>query len=1032
MERRAGSPARFPLFADFGPDRDPARPIVAHAADYHFGRRGDALTGPLHEMLLDLLKSLVGRKPGRPRPEAIARSIDEVLVVAQDRLVAGQVDEALLQYQRALDLDPYHVVALNQVALCLTKLKRDAEAAVYFERAALIDDSFAPALVNLAIQLNEQYRSAEAERYLEMARKVAPDEAHVDGVLGAVKMLRGRPHEANEIQLSAWLKSFDTKDFAHNFLFNCSYPSGAPAARLTAEHVFWAETRPPADPAVTAVTSKPFLRTPVSGRKIRIGYISGDFRQHSVRYFFRPLLENHDRTSFEVFVYHDMAYEDEQTRLIRDRADHFRSIANQPDAEVARLLREDGLDVLVELAGHTSITRVQLFRERLVPLQLTAIGYPPTTGIREIDFKVVDSHTAPPGAEKYYAERLMRLPTSFWCFNPLEQTPEVQPAPAERNGHVTFGCFGNISKISQRALSLWARIMREVPDSRLVLKAITFQDEEAKESIRRWLAAAEIDLERVSLVPPDKPELLYAAYSVIDIVLDTYPFNGGTTSCYALWMGVPIVTLQGEQLVSRMGASMLQTLGLPELIAEDDEGYVSAAVSLACDLPRLAKIRSEMRPRMLATPLGNGALYAREFERACLDALRERDAGLPTPAARLPTPVLDEAELVRRAEFVQRTGQLSAALRIADYCLAHYPASISACIVKSSLLEGTGRLDDARRLLADAIATHQAPDVQRGLEVNLSRLELMLGLHDSVLERCSRLDREPLDGIGRLHVDLYSAAAQAWRDLPAATEPGARSAGGLDERSLWVVHCDDDGEFGGFVESIASALGSLPRTLRRVRGEGRMAQCLRAVADADVDHVVFLRKSARILSPDFLQELEQALQRFDIVAAAGSERVGGTLWFDAGYPAVHGAIVLPNGGPVGGLNLSVYGPTRRRFHPDLAVLDASLFAVRRAALSVVEFDLELDGEHSLCEFDWFVRARAAGLQLGAAPRLCIANLDFRRRAGANWHDCARRFVEKHGLSEPTNDDPVAGAAVLLPSPRHALAVVGRFTAESAA
>lgn len=983
-------------------------------------------------MLLDLLKSLVGRKPGRLRPEAIARSIDELLVVAQDHLGAGKVAEALQQYQRALELDPYHVVALNQVALCLTKLKRDAEAAEYFQRAALIDDSFAPGLVNLAIQLNDQYRSAEAERYLEMARKVAPDEAHVDGVLGAVKMLRGRPHEANEIQLSAWLKSFDAKDFAHNFLFNCSYPSHAGAERLTAEHLFWAETRPPADPAVAAVTSSPFGRLPAAGGRVRIGYISGDFRQHSVRYFFRPLLENHDRSGFEVFVYHDMAYEDDQTRAIRAAADHFRPIANQPDAEVARLLRDDRLDILVELAGHTSITRIHLFRERLAPLQITALGYPPTTGVREIDLKVVDGHAAPPGAERYYAERLMRLPTSFWCFNPLEKTPEVQPTPAERNGFVTFGCFGNISKISQRVLSLWARIMRELPDSRLVLKAITFQDEEAKESIRRWLAAADLELARITLVPPDKPEQLYAAYAAIDIVLDTYPFNGGTTSCFALWMGVPIVTLQGEQLVSRMGASMLHTLGLSDLVAEDDDAYVSAATSLARDVPRLARIRREMRPRMLTTPLANGALYAREFERACIDALRDAERGLPGADPRPPTPVLDEAELLRRAEFVQRTGQLAAAMRIVDYCLKHYPDSTGGCIVKSSLLEGAGKLEEARALLAGAVDAQGDAAQRRGLEVNLVRLELLLARHDRVLERCARLREEPLDGIGRLHVDLYAAAAQAWRDGLQDRAESTHGAQAMRDRTLWVVHCDDDGRFAELTQSLASAIGAVPRTLRRVGGDGRMAQSLQAASEADADWVVFLRASARIYCDGFMRELELAFEHFDVVAGAGAERLGGTLWFDAGYPAVHGAIVLPNAGPVGGLNLSVYGPARRRFHPKLAVLDASVFAVRRGALAEVDFDFELDGEHSLCEFDWFARAGAAGLRLGAAPRLGIANLDFRRRSGANWHDCALRFREKHGLGDRPESDPLAGAAVLLPSPRHAAPVIERMCPAPAA
>jgi hypothetical protein len=194
------------------------------------------------------------------------------------------------------------------------------------------------------------------------------------------------------------------------------------------------------------------------------------------------------------------------------------------------------------------------------------------------------------------------------------------------------------------------------------------------------------------------------------------------------------------------------------------------------------------------------------------------------------------------------------------------------------------------------------------------------------------------------------------------------------------------------------------------------------------DWIVFMRSAGRILSTRFIDELLLAFEQFDIVSAAGAERVGGVRWFDAGFPAAHGALVLPNRGPVGGLTLSVYGPTHRRFHPHLRILDASLFAVRRSALSRVPFDLELDGEHDLCECDWFIRSSDAGLRLGAAPLLGVANFDANYRAGANWHDCAERFRDKHGLGDDGDAAVIAGASILLPSPDHAMPVLTRFYA----
>jgi protein O-GlcNAc transferase len=973
-------------------------------------------------MLFGFLKSVLGKSAKGPRPHQIAASIDEIFIAAGEQFNAGKMDEALASYQKVLELDPHHLVAHNQVALCLSRMQRLGEAGAYYERAALIDDSFAPALVNFAIHLNDASRSGEAEVLLEKAQKIVPNDPYVDGVLGAVKMHRGRPHEASERQLSGWLKGFEKAEFAHSYLFNVCYPSDTTAAKITAEHAFWAETMAEDMLADTGWAELASL-TDLAQRKIRIGYLSADFRQHSIRYFFRPLLENHDHERFEVFGYYDMVYQDDQTRAMEPHFDHFRTIANQPDADVFKLIRDDRLDILVDLTGHTSLTRIHLMRQRLATLHVNAIGYPPTTGLRGIDYKVVDGRTAPEGSERFYAERLMRLPSSFWCFNPLQETPDPLPPPVLRNGHVTLGCFGNISKISRRVLACWVAIMRELRDCRLVLKAITFKDEEAKISIQHWLDSAGIDLERVTLVPPDEPDQLFASYADIDIVLDTHPFNGGTTSCFALWMAVPFVTLEGEALISRMGASMLRTLGLDDLVAGSDEEYVQAVVALARDTDRLAKIRLELRQRMLDTPLGNGVLFAREFEQACLKALEARRDGSdeePRPAL----PVLPEKELVRRADFVRQTGQLAAAIRIADYTLRHYPASTGALIVRSGLHEASGQLQPAKEILTEALASMPQGSDRQSVEVNLTRLDLLLGQYDEAHDRASRLLAAEMDPLGRLHVELYDEAALGWASPARDVRSEPRPARPPSFVSV-LVHCDDDERFAEIQSNLADALAAGLYDCVRLTGEARIEQYAEAVAGARGDTVLFVRAKTQVLARDFHEVLTQGLERFDIVGYAGASRLAGTRWFDAGFDEVHGAVVLPNGGPVGGLNLSIYGPSRKTWVAGLRVLDDGLFAARKAVFERVEFDEVFEGEHGLCEADWFVRASEAGFALGISPLLGVARLEFPHHAGPGWHDCAARFRERHGLGEPSETPPVAGASVLLPTLEHAMPLLRR-------
>lgn len=980
-------------------------------------------------MLLGFLKNLFGKGGwGYARRQA-HREINSLYNKASRFQEVGHLKDAINTFRQILELDPYHLEALNQIAVCLMNVQRDDEAIQYFERATLIDDSFAPALINIATRLATHYQTGKAEKYLRRAQELVPDNPYVDVGLSSIYGMRGRAEEANFHQIQAWLKEFNNLSFANNYLFYHGYSSDNCALTVTAEHLFWAETLEEKHfhplPEISALPSD--CITDRVENKIRIGYLSADFRRHSVRFFFRPLLENHDRNRFKVFAYYDMVGEDDQTQLIRNNCDEFRTIANLPDAEVCQIIRNDKLDILVELTGHTSITRLHLLCNRLAHIQMTAIGYPPTTGLTSIDYKVVDQVTVPLGSEYFYAERPLRLPDSFWCFNPLEKTPDPAPPPYLKKGHITFGCFGNILKISRRILNNWVHIMKEVPQSRLIIKALAFQDEDARESVKQWLGMAGIDQERVQLDLPDPPENLYNAYAAVDIILDTYPYNGGTTSCFALWMGVPVVTLAGQDLVSRMGASMLHVLELEDLVSINDDEYVTSVVRLANDRPRLEKLRYTLRKRMLDTPLGNGLLYARQFEDACITALKEADIRQEKSKLSTPPPALPEREIIRRAETVLRTGQIDAATKILNYCFHHYPDSVGACILRGSIFELEGKLEEARAYLNEIHEKLLPSDNKQAIAVNLLRLDLMLENYALVESRAVNLMADNLDSLGKLNVNLYQLAAQAW----SKPDPQHSICNG-NELSLVsiVVFCNNDARFVEMQKNLVEVMSFGNYEVIRLQGDSRINEYENAIAKCKYDIILFIREEVEILSPAFHCELTKAMLTFSIVGYAGAEKIVGTRWFDAGFPYAHGAVVLPIYGINNIYNLNIYGPSRQRFCNEIKILDGALFAAKKSVFDHVMFDNDLDGEHGLCELEWSYRAFKANFRLGVAPLLGVLRHNVEDRHGFNWFDCAKYFRELHDLPDTSYEEPVAGTSILLKSTNLAWPVLHKYYAES--
>jgi predicted O-linked N-acetylglucosamine transferase (SPINDLY family) len=347
---------------------------------------------------------------------------------------------------------------------------------------------------------------------------------------------------------------------------------------------------------------------------LKVGYVSPDFRSHPVGRLLLPLLAYHDHRQVEVVCYSDVKVRDALTGKLQALADGWHEIVGQNDRQVAERVQADRIDILVDLALHTAGNRLLVFARKPAPVQLTMFGVPATTGLRAIDYRLTDPFLDPPGAtEGDYAERSVRLPHCYWIFQAPDEAPPVGPLPGRASGHVTFGCLNQFFKISRPAQELWAEILRRVPESRLVLQTHAGNHRSA---IRTLFQTRGVDPDRIEFVAPLPRAEYFQLYHRLDLGLDPFPYNGHNSTVEALWMGVPVVTLAGRTAVGRGGVSILANAGLPDLIARTPEEYVAIAVHLAEDPVRLTRLRTELRPRLQASPLLDARQFAADVEAA--------------------------------------------------------------------------------------------------------------------------------------------------------------------------------------------------------------------------------------------------------------------------------------------------------------------------------------------------------------------------------------------------------------------------------
>jgi protein O-GlcNAc transferase len=537
------------------------------------------------------------------------------------RYAQGKLDQAVFCYQQAITLDPGFAKAYNNLAAALHVQGKTDEAIACFRKALTINPDFAEAHCNLGGTLRERGRLAEAAEHCLKALSIRPDYAEAHGNLGSTYQALGDPEGAVKHYRKAlsikpnYAAAYDSLLFVHGY-----YASLNPHEYLSLARG-WELACVPAQDRQLAHT-RTFRRSPLSGRRLRVGYVSGDYRQHAVSYFIAQLFTRHDRTRVELFAYSANGKQDAVTARLQGLVEHWIPIMGIPDALAMDRIETDGIDVLVDLSGYTAYNRMGVFARRAAPVQVHYLGYFASTGLTEMDYFIGDDILTPREMDDHFSEQVWRLPRIRACYEGKADAPLPAWHPAG-DGSIWVGSFNNLGKLAPATLALWAKILHALPEGRLLLKTKELADAGNR---RRILDAMEshgipsdrIDLQDGSTTADWRDHMAY--YDRLDIALDPIGAHGGyTTTCDALWMGAPVIALEGDRMALRMAASILNAIGQPEWIARSEAEYVDKVVALARDVQQRTALRSGQRERMAASPVCDSKGLAVSLENAYLE-----------------------------------------------------------------------------------------------------------------------------------------------------------------------------------------------------------------------------------------------------------------------------------------------------------------------------------------------------------------------------------------------------------------------------
>jgi predicted O-linked N-acetylglucosamine transferase (SPINDLY family) len=571
---------------------------------------------PLHADTLHLLGVVCHQ---RGRHEAAIEHIERAIQLNPTRadfhsnlaaayVAARKIAEAVPAYQRAVQLEPTNADLHYNLASALQKQGRLDDAVESYRRALELRPNHAPAHNNLGVALKDQGQLDAAIGCYRRALQIKPD--YRDALTNLANGLKDQGDLEGALACDRRVVELAPEYAAgySNLLYTLQFSPDYDLPQIRLEHQRWYERH--AAPLTMSIVPHENDRSP--DRRLRVGYVSPDFRFHAESFFTVPLLSAHDHERFEIFCYADVARPDQITDRLRSYADVWRDITRLNDEQLAALVRQDRIDVLVDLTLHMGRNHLLAFARKPAPVQACWLAYQGTTGLRAMDYRITDAVVDPPGLhDAYYVEESVRLADAFWCYEPLEHDSQVNALPALKNGFVTFGSLNNFCKVNSPLLALWAQVLHAVDRSRLVLLA---PEGPHRERALRIFAEHGVSRDRITLIAKLPRAEYLALHANIDIALDTVPYNGQTTTFDALWMGVPVITLVGRTAVGRAGMSILGHLGMPEFVAHGPEQFLGIASDLARDLPRLTSLRSALRDRLQQSCLMDAPRFARNME----------------------------------------------------------------------------------------------------------------------------------------------------------------------------------------------------------------------------------------------------------------------------------------------------------------------------------------------------------------------------------------------------------------------------------
>ena len=526
--------------------------------------------------------------------------------------------EALSSYDEAIKIKPEYADAYYSRGNVLKDLRRYDESLASYDSAILIKADHAHAYFVRGVLLQELKRFYEAVMSFKKSLVIKPDYAEAYNFLGYALIELKKIDEG----LESYQKAIKVKPdyfIAHsNLLFSLSYAEKIPSSfRLKEAKVFGASATRAATVKFSSWTMG-HSKTP-----LRIGFVSGDFWSHPVGYFLKNVVSSFDPSKLACFAYTNNSYEDAITAGLRKNFSSYKSLVGMSDFDAAESIHADGVQVLVDLSGHTALNRLPVFAYKPAPIQISWLGYWATTGVQEIDYILGDPNVTPVEEEQDFSESIKRLPECYFCFSPPEHDIDIAELPALRNGYVTFGCFNNFSKVNDGVISLWTRVLSSVPQSKLYLKASQLDNPRIVQNAIDLFAAYGISANRLVFEGrTDRMDYL-KSYNKVDIMLDPFPYPGGATSVESLWMGVPVLTKKGNWFISHNGETIARNSGQSHWIAQDEGDYIQKAINYSSDLPALARLRAGLRCQILGSPLFDAERFARNFEQVIVDMWRD-------------------------------------------------------------------------------------------------------------------------------------------------------------------------------------------------------------------------------------------------------------------------------------------------------------------------------------------------------------------------------------------------------------------------